>query len=90
MTTDSFDLMFIQYTPRWKWFQPPMWKIFLWAYKIVDARLYKNCVPVGFSEGKRPTPRNIEIRVSEIPRAPTYGPDTVLDAYNSWLNGLKE
>lgn len=39
------DLLYIVAEPRWKWFQPPMWKCFMWAYKIHDAKVFTNIYP---------------------------------------------
>ena len=24
----------IEYVPKWKWFKPPLWRCFRWAYNI--------------------------------------------------------
>jgi len=43
--TDGFNLAYALYTPKWKWFRPPLWRIFRWAYRI-NITLYLNCAPV--------------------------------------------
>lgn len=78
------DLLYIQYSPRWKWFRPPMWKIFMWAYKITDATKFINCTPVGF--GHKPDPEEIEVSIKGY----EMNPGTVSEAYAHWLNGLRE
>lgn len=42
----GFNLIHERWTPKWKWFRPPRWKIFRWAYYI-ERRLYYNCYPVS-------------------------------------------
>ena len=41
---NGFDMLYMSLTPRIKWFKPPLWKIFRWAYKIDKAYLLKNCI----------------------------------------------
>lgn len=40
------NLLHEVWSPRWKWFQPPMWKIFRWAYRI-KRTLYTGVYPVA-------------------------------------------
>lgn len=47
----GFDLMYIVAEPRWKWFQPPLWWCFRWAYKITSMTKFTNCVPVAMGGG---------------------------------------
>ena len=44
---DGLDVTYVILTPRIKWFKPPLWKIFRWAYKIDKAYLLKNCKPAN-------------------------------------------
>lgn len=41
----SMDILHIIYKPRFKHFRPPMWKIFMWAYKVERKTLFKGCYP---------------------------------------------
>lgn len=40
---DGPEFTYVVLKPRIKWFKPPLWKIFMWAYKIDKAYLLKNC-----------------------------------------------
>ena len=59
----GFDMLHIVWYPKWKWFKPPMWKIFKWAFNI-DKTLYTNCYPKAIGEmsieimSKASVPRN--------------------------------
>lgn len=46
---NGFDMLYMSLTPRIKWFKPPLWKIFMWAYKIDKSVLLKNCFPISSS-----------------------------------------
>lgn len=43
---DSMNILHEVWSPKVKWFRPPMWKMFRWAYSI-DKTLLMNCVPVS-------------------------------------------
>lgn len=43
---DSINILRRVWTPKVKWFKPPMWKIFSWAYKINET-MYMNCYPTS-------------------------------------------
>lgn len=47
---DGFNMLHELWIPKWKWFKPPMWKIFRWAYNI-KRTLYTGCYPVSMSTG---------------------------------------
>lgn len=47
---EGFNMIHEVWSPRWKCFQPPMWKIFRWAYKI-KRTLYTGCYPAGMTNG---------------------------------------
>lgn len=44
---EGITFLHIVYVPRWKWFKPPMWKIFRWAYKVKEVRRYINVSPTN-------------------------------------------
>ena len=58
---DGFDMLYISLTPRIKWFKPPLWKIFMWAYKIDKSVLLKNCVPISSSSDMENHPTEVEL-----------------------------
>lgn len=45
---DAMDILYQQWVPRVKWFRPPMWKIFRWAYRIKKI-MCTDCYPVSWS-----------------------------------------
>ena len=56
------DMLLEEWSPVWKKFQPPMWRIFRWAYHI-KKRLYTNVYPVKISSPCDYTP-DAEISIS--------------------------
>ena len=42
----TVEIIHESWSPKWKWFQPPMWKVFRWAYSI-DRTILKNCYPAS-------------------------------------------
>jgi hypothetical protein len=44
----SLDFIYEVWSPKWKRFQPPRWKIFNWAYNI-NRKLLTNCHPISIS-----------------------------------------
>lgn len=42
---DETSFIYIKLAPRIKWFHPPLWKIFMWAYRIEKVTEFKNCHP---------------------------------------------
>lgn len=46
---NGFDILYISYKHRFKYFRPPMWKIFMWAYKVDRRILFKDCYPKSIS-----------------------------------------
>lgn len=59
----TMDLLYISCTPRWKWFQPPLWKCFMWAYKIEKQMLFTNAYPKSIKvvDSKESTQDSLEI-----------------------------
>lgn len=47
----GFGFIHEVWTPKVKWFRPPTWKVFRWAYHI-EKTLYTNCYPISMSEGE--------------------------------------
>lgn len=45
---EGFNILHEVWSPKIKWFKPPMWKIFRWAYNIKKT-LYTGCYPVSIS-----------------------------------------
>jgi len=43
------DILYLSLKPRWKWFKPPLWRIFMWAYKVDKAMKFTNCYPTSIS-----------------------------------------
>lgn len=43
---NAMNLKYEEWVPIWKGFQPPMWKIFRWAYKI-KTTFFTNAYPVS-------------------------------------------
>lgn len=54
------DIFIDEWTPKVKWFRPPLWKIFRWAYKHRYLKLC-NCYPVSIN-----TSSNITETVDDI------------------------
>lgn len=46
----GFDMTHERWSPKWKYFKPPMWWIFRWAYDIKKT-LYTNCYPIAVNTG---------------------------------------
>lgn len=42
----GLDFLHEEWSYKWKWFKPPMWRIFRWAFNI-KRKLYKNCYPIS-------------------------------------------
>lgn len=57
----GFDLLYLQVRPRFKHFRPPMWKIFLWAYKVQKKVLFKDCYPTAMSSSTLNPDKELEI-----------------------------
>ncbi len=45
------DLTIVNIRPRFKHFRPPMWKIFMWAYKVEKVTYFTGVYPVGIRTG---------------------------------------
>lgn len=45
-----FTVEHVVWSPKVKWFRPPMWRIFRWAYNI-EVKTYKNCYLSGIESG---------------------------------------
>lgn len=83
---DGFDMLLINVKPRWKWFRPPLWRIFRWAYKVTKATIYKDCYPVGMG-GKRVEQDPVEVT------GVCYTPPLqsgIQQMYNEWLAGISD
>lgn len=52
------NVTLITYVPRWKWFKPPMWRIFRWAYKVHEITKYTNVYPVAINSNG---PKEVEV-----------------------------
>lgn len=83
----QLDILVINLKPRWKWFRPPMWKIFRWAYKITSATQYKNCYPVSINGNPVP-PEDISFTGTYTP--PNGITDDVQKLYYHWLAGIQD
>ena len=88
MDKNGFNLAFIQYKPRWKWFRPPFWWIFRWAYVITDAREYVDCYPVSMSSGDS-EPMDIECQFKGAPLIMYESQGSrIAEMYEHWLDGM--
>ena len=43
----GFDIICMTLEPKIKWFKPPLWKIFMWAYKVKNSVEYANFYPTS-------------------------------------------
>jgi len=58
----TMDILYVVVSPRWKWFQPPLWKCFMWAYKKEKELLLKNCYPKSMNTNVDESSVNIEFQ----------------------------
>lgn len=49
-----------RWKPKVRWFHPPRWKIFRWAYDI-ETHVYTNCYPIRIKTELQPVEKNIVI-----------------------------
>ena len=85
---NGFNMLYISLTPRIKWFKPPLWKIFMWAYKIDKRVLLENCVPVSSSSNMESHPVEVELDF-KCNNELNYSPE-IEKASNKLLENLKK
>ncbi len=86
------NILLEEWSPKWKLFRPPMWKIFRWAYNIKQT-LFTGVYPVGcHSTLDVPTKEPVEVEFT----ATSYQSE-VIDAvvgdmaqyYAKWLRHIE-
>lgn len=88
----GFDMLHERWSPKWKYFKPPMWWIFRWAYDIRKT-LYTNCYPIavnttGISIASKPiVPTNeITIKFNTTP----FKSEAIEKKANEFMTNLKK
>lgn len=61
----SSDVYIVTWIPKIKWFRPPMWKIFKWAYRI-EITKYTNVFPAAINKDKESADKIIECTSSTV------------------------
>ena len=54
--SNTLNILHEVWSPRFKWFQPPMWPIFRWAYKI-KRTLLVGCYPISMGTNADDMPK---------------------------------
>lgn len=58
--TYKSNLLHERWSPKWQWFQPPMWRIFSWAYNIKSV-VYTGVYPIAVKTDMEIPPEGITL-----------------------------